>query len=60
MAIYYDEKQRKRKELKSKKDRLFELERLKFEKDESAYKLKEDLRKEIIKLEKELNDLSKT
>lgn len=52
--LYFDDKQRKRKELKAKKDRLFELERLKFDKTEMAYQLREKLRKEIIQLEKEL------
>lgn len=59
-SIYYDQKQRMRKELKDKKQRLFELERLKFDKEESAWKLRESLRLEVIKLEGELNDLSKT
>lgn len=41
-------------ELKKKKDHLYELDKLKFEKDEPAFKLKEKLRLEIIALEKEL------
>lgn len=54
---FYDGKQRRRKELKAKKDRLFELERLKFDKTEKAYELREALRAECMKLEKELEGL---
>lgn len=57
MESAYEEKKRLKKELKQKKERLFELERLKFDKEETAFSLKEKLRLEVIKLEKEIDGL---
>lgn len=42
--------------LKSKKDLLIEWERLRFDKNESAYELREKLRKEIMQIEKDLKN----
>lgn len=42
------------KELKHKKAHLYDLEKLVFLKDEPAYKLRENMRAEIMRLEKEL------
>jgi hypothetical protein len=46
--------------LKNKKERLFELERLKFDKTEKAYELRESLRAEILIKEKEIEDYKKS
>jgi hypothetical protein len=46
--------------LKDKKERLFELERLKFDKTEKAYELRESLRAEILIKEKEIEDYKKS
>jgi hypothetical protein len=46
--------------LKNKKERLFELERLKFDKTEKAYEIREALRAEILTKEKEIEDYKKS
>lgn len=49
-------RQKLQRELKKKKELLMEWERLRFDEEESAYKLREKLRAEIIQMEKDLKN----